>query len=186
MRYLIYKVFTRVFFIALNYKHSKLREFLMDEMANSSNHFSEINYSRYRLKYKLNEGFRFNGILILLYGEGKIQIGSNSYIGDYSTIYSHENSEVRIGCNVRIGPNVRMYTQSLVADQDFSKNSNISKIGDIVIGDDSWVGANVFINPGVVIGKNVVIGANSVVINDVPDNTIFGGVPAKLLRNKAL
>lgn len=46
---------------------------------------------------------------------------------------------------------------------------------------------NVIIYPGAVIvgdieiGNNVVIGANAVVVDNVPDNAIAGGVPAKIL-----
>ena len=31
------------------------------------------------------------------------------------------------------------------------------------------------------VGNNVVIVANSVVINDIPDNCIVGGIPARIL-----
>ena len=56
--------------------------------------------------------------------------------------------------------------------------------GDIVIGNGVWIGANVFINPGIRIDNNVVIGANSVVTKDIKENSIVGGVPAKLIRIK--
>lgn len=50
------------------------------------------------------------------------------------------------------------------------------------------IGNNVYIAPGArllggfEIGNNVVIGANSVVIKDVPDNSIVAGVPAKIIK----
>lgn len=31
------------------------------------------------------------------------------------------------------------------------------------------------------VGNNVIIAANSVVINDIPDNCIVGGIPARIL-----
>ena len=55
---------------------------------------------------------------------------------------------------------------------------------DITIGDYVWVGANVYISGGVTIGENTIIGADSVVTHDIPPNTIYGGVPARLIRSK--
>lgn len=52
----------------------------------------------------------------------------------------------------------------------------------IVIGNDVWIGANCTILPGVTIGSNVIIAAGAVVNRDVPDNCIFGGVPAKFIK----
>ena len=40
----------------------------------------------------------------------------------------------------------------------------------------------VTICPGVIIGENAVVGAGAVVIKDVPDNAVVGGVPAKLIK----
>lgn len=49
------------------------------------------------------------------------------------------------------------------------------------------IGNNVYIGPGakiignIVIGNNVAIGANAVVVDDVPDNAVVAGVPAKIV-----
>ena len=45
-----------------------------------------------------------------------------------------------------------------------------------------WIGGNVTIMPGITIGNNVVIAAGAVVTKDVPDNSLVGGVPAKLIK----
>jgi maltose O-acetyltransferase len=36
--------------------------------------------------------------------------------------------------------------------------------------------------PGVTIGKNSIVGAHSFVTNDVPDNTLVYGIPARIVR----
>lgn len=46
----------------------------------------------------------------------------------------------------------------------------------------TWIGTNAVIVGNVHIGKNCVIGANSVVTKDIPDYSIVGGVPAKIIR----
>lgn len=45
------------------------------------------------------------------------------------------------------------------------------------------IGANVTILPGIIIGKNALIDAGSVVINDIPANTIWVGNPARFVNN---
>jgi len=54
----------------------------------------------------------------------------------------------------------------------------------IIIGEDVWIGANCIITAGVKIGKGAVIAGGSVVTKDVPENAIFGGVPAKLIKQR--
>jgi maltose O-acetyltransferase len=53
----------------------------------------------------------------------------------------------------------------------------------IKVEDNVWIGANATILPGVTIGKNSIVGAGAVVTKDVPENTIVGGNPAKVIRN---
>ena len=52
----------------------------------------------------------------------------------------------------------------------------------VTIGDDVWIGANAVILPGVTIGCHCVVAAGAMVSKDVPDNTLVGGVPAKVLK----
>lgn len=56
--------------------------------------------------------------------------------------------------------------------------------GNVIIGNNCFVGANAVIKQGIKIGNNVTIGAGSVVINDIPDNEIWAGNPAKLISKK--
>lgn len=146
---------------------------------------NNFRYVFYRNKFEIDESFRFNGKDIYFYGEGALIILEDSYIGSFSTIQIDKNSSVHIGKGCSISHNVRMYTTSWYPDADFSKKENIDiKVGDIIIGDYVWIGANVFINPGVKIGSNSVIGANSVITKDIEPDSIYGGVPAKLIRKK--
>ena len=56
--------------------------------------------------------------------------------------------------------------------------------GDIVIGNDVWIGMNAKIMSGVKIGDGAVVAANSVVTKDVPEYTIVGGNPAKIIKKR--
>lgn len=53
--------------------------------------------------------------------------------------------------------------------------------GNVHVGAGTFVGANAVIKQGVTIGKNVTIGAGTVVIRDIPDNTIVVGNPQRVL-----
>lgn len=53
--------------------------------------------------------------------------------------------------------------------------------GEVSIGDETWIGENAAII-GAKIGKHCVIGANSVVTKDVPDYSVVGGIPAKIIK----
>lgn len=52
----------------------------------------------------------------------------------------------------------------------------------IMIGKNVWIGANATVLQGVTIGDNAVIAAGAVVTKDVLENTIVGGVPAKVIK----
>lgn len=54
-----------------------------------------------------------------------------------------------------------------------------------VIGNDVFIGAGAKILGEITIGDNVDIGANSVVLHDVPANSLAVGVPARIIRNHA-
>lgn len=53
----------------------------------------------------------------------------------------------------------------------------------IVIGDNVYIGLNSIIMPGVKIGNNVIIGAGSIVNKNIPDDSVFAGVPAKYIKS---
>jgi acetyltransferase-like isoleucine patch superfamily enzyme len=53
----------------------------------------------------------------------------------------------------------------------------------IHVGNFVYIGFRSIILPGVNIGNNCIIAAGSVVTKDVPDNSIVGGVPAKVIKS---
>lgn len=52
----------------------------------------------------------------------------------------------------------------------------------ITVGDGCWIGANALIMPSVTIGNGVIIAAGSVVTQNCDGNCLYGGVPAKKIK----
>lgn len=96
--------------------------------------------------------------------------------------YGTEPYLLSFGDNVYIASGVTFVTHD-VAGMLFQsmeqEKKHVKRVGKIEIGNNVFVGANVTILYDVKIGNNVIIAAGAVVNRDVPDNTIFGGVPAK-------
>ena len=56
--------------------------------------------------------------------------------------------------------------------------------GDTVVGNDVWIGRESVVMPGVHIGDGAIIAAYSVVTSDVPPYTVFGGNPARKIKDR--
>ena len=54
----------------------------------------------------------------------------------------------------------------------------------VIVGDGTLVGANAVVIEGVHIGRNCVVAAGAVVIEDVPDNMVVAGCPAKIIKER--
>jgi acetyltransferase-like isoleucine patch superfamily enzyme len=54
----------------------------------------------------------------------------------------------------------------------------------IILCDYSWVAMNAIILPGVTVGRGAVVGAGAVVREDVPDNCVVVGNPAKIIGKR--
>ncbi len=56
--------------------------------------------------------------------------------------------------------------------------------GDTTIGNDVWIGRESIIMPGVSIGDGAIIAAYSVVVKDVPAYAVYGGNPARFIKER--
>uniref|UniRef100_UPI00404B174D hypothetical protein n=1 Tax=Gelidibacter sp. TaxID=2018083 RepID=UPI00404B174D len=61
-----------------------------------------------------------------------------------------------------------------------NKNNDNTQVP--IIGNNVTVGPNVVIIGAITIGDNVVVGAGSVVVKDVPSNSVIAGNPAKVIK----
>lgn len=94
-----------------------------------------------------------------------------------------------INAGVKVGNNSIINTGSIIEhDCIIGDNVQISPgailAGNIKVKNNSLIGMGSNIIQGVTIGENVTIGAGAVVINDILDNLVAVGMPAKIIRKK--
>lgn len=112
-----------------------------------------------------------------------VEIGDNSAVGAYSFLGGQGG--IKIGQNVIMGPKVNIFSENHNFDQiDIPIRLQPTTRKGVVIEDNCWIGANSTIVDGVTVHSGCVVAAGSVVTRDVPSNTIVGGVPAKVIRQR--
>ncbi|RAR51140.1 acetyltransferase-like isoleucine patch superfamily enzyme [Flavobacterium lacus] len=117
-----------------------------------------------------------SGCHIILLENAKLNLGSG-YINRNVKIRCYQ--EITIGENVAISENVTIWDSD--AHRIIGRESEMTR--PIKIGNHVWIGNNVTILKGVTIGDSAIIAAGSVVNKDVPEKCLYGGVPAKLIKN---
>lgn len=108
------------------------------------------------------------------HGNGII-IGEHTFINYNCTFL--DGGYIRIGNHVLIGPNCQLYTPQHPMDYIERREPKETE-HPITIGDDTWLGGGVIVCPGVTIGRRCIIAAGSVVIRDIPDDSLAAGNPA--------
>jgi carbonic anhydrase/acetyltransferase-like protein (isoleucine patch superfamily) len=121
------------------------------------------------------------------FDDPELRIGSHTFIGN--------NSRFTVNRRVVIGEHCNIAGGTTIADSDGhpsqwqrrADNDAIGEeeVGEVIIGDHVWIGRDAQILKGVKIGDRAIIGAGSVVINDVPEDMIAMGSPARLVRGKS-
>ena len=144
-------------------------------------------YSNVRFQYSIQSPIHisdnvqiFDHSVIQSIGGG-IVIGKNVIIGEYTTIQAQ--AKVTIEDDVLLASKIQIITNSHIYEDTnipIKYQKNVSK--PILIKKGAWIGINTTILSGVTIGVNSIVGAGSVVNRDVPDYTVVGGVPARIIK----
>lgn len=121
---------------------------------------------------------------VSIYGGESISIGTNVVVNKGVLLQSCDNAQIVIGNNVTLSYDVKILTGNLKYPISISKKLRSHNVSPIIIHDNVWVGAGVIILPGVSIGKNNIIAAGSIVSKNIDgENSVYGGIPAKFLKN---
>lgn len=91
--------------------------------------------------------------------------------------YKFRESKIIIGDNAVIAPDVIFFGAGQNSS-DITKDVSHT----ITIHDSVYIGGGSIIRYGVEIGKNSIVAAGSVVVKDIPESCLYGGVPAKFIK----
>jgi len=115
--------------------------------------------------------------------EGTLQVGDKCVFGQNNTINCH--------LDVRIGDECIIADSVYVGDFDHRIDSTAIRIrrqglvkSPVTIGPDVWLGVKSTVLRGSIIGEGSAIGANAVVRGSIPEFSVAGGVPARVLADR--
>ena len=133
----------------------------------------------------IGDNVRIDDFCIL---SGNITIGSNIHISAYVALYGALGIELNDYSG--ISPRSTIYS----AMDDFSGDYLIGPVhdtiltnvsgGKVVLKKFSQIAPNVIIFPSVIIGEGAVVGAMSLVKSNIPEWTVYAGIPARYIRNR--
>ena len=118
---------------------------------------------------------------VYMYNIGKIVCGDNVSI--HEMCYINACGGLKIGDNVSIAHASSILTSNHTW-KNFSlpiKYNPIDKTP-VTIENDVWIGCGCRILAGITINRRSVVAAGAVVVKDVAENSLVGGVPAKVLK----
>ena len=145
-------------------------------------------------------GNLYNGLRIFVLRR-LIKVGANTRI--QKKVYIGSGNNIVIGTNCQINESVRLDNVSIgnnaliarevvflgkthnngsvhipISEQGFD-DGFYSKVGN-----DVWIGLRTIVLPGLNIGDGAIIGAGSVVTKNIPAYTVWGGVPARFIKDR--
>jgi len=109
-----------------------------------------------------------------------IEIGEGTIVGDHA--FFDGRAKITIGKQVDIASSVMIYnSEHDLADPTFKATEE-----PVIIKDYVFIGPRAIIMPGVTIENGAIVAGGAVVTKDVPENSIVGGVPAKVIGERPL
>ena len=144
----------------------------------------------YKLKVRL---WRWAGVSIAadarlvssvrIWTSGTVFIGEDTFMG-HEVMVVGGGAPVVIGARCDIAPRVIFVAGShLDGGEERAAGEGVSH--PISVGDGVWIGTGTTVLGNVEIGDGAIIGAGSLVNKAVPPRVIAGGVPCRVIRNRA-
>lgn len=114
-----------------------------------------------------------------------LTIGNNVTIGKSVVLLS--GGTILIGDNVMIGHGAKLISSGHripILEENVPMRWTEPTFGEIRIYHNVWIGAGAIVLQGVTVHEGAVIGAGAVVTKNVDKNTIVGGVPAMVIKER--
>lgn len=113
-------------------------------------------------------------------GLGRLTIGEACHVG--KRVFFDLSAPIRLEARVTLSMGVSLLTHIDVGRSRLGRRAYPPEHAGIVIAEDAYVGANATILHGVRVGRAAVVAAGALVTDDVPDLTVVGGVPARVIK----
>ena len=157
---------------------SELRLYLCNNIVNLvPSHIFRLFFYKTFMKFKI--GSKSSILMRCMFdSKGGFELGEGSVINANCRIDTRGG--IKIGNGVSISADVIILT----ADHDMDDDNFKGRTAPVEISDNVWIGTRAMILPGVTIGKGAVVASGAIVTKDVPDYTVVGGVPAKVIRKR--
>ncbi len=150
--------------------------YLVNKRYVGTKHFEKKRRLLNKIGFKIGEGTKIVGPIECT---GALIIGKNCWIGKNFKV--NGDGLVVIGDNCDIAPEVTFQTGTHDIG-DSTRRAGIGRNCYQSVGNGTWIGVRATIINDVKIGNGCVIAACACVNKDVSDNTVVGGVPAKVLK----
>lgn len=129
-----------------------------------------------KIGFEIGEGTKVVGPIFC---SGKLIVGKNCWVG--KNLFVNGNGSVTIGDNCDIAPEVAFQTGGhLIGDSERRAGEGVTS--HITVGNGTWIGARSTMVNSINVGNSCVVAACACVVKDVPDNSLVGGVPAKIIK----
>lgn len=109
-------------------------------------------------------------------GSGSLTVGDRVFLNAGVVILAFDH--VVIADDVALGPEVQ-----IIDSDSHPVEGRPTREAPVEIGRGSWIGTRSMILPGVRVGSRSVVAAGSIVRDEVPDDTLVAGVPARPVRS---
>ena len=111
-----------------------------------------------------------------------IKIGNRVFIGHACEFVC--NTKISIGDDCLIASRTTFVDVGHGILKGFKINEQDTVAQEIVLEEDVWIGSSCVVIKGVTIGRGSIVAAGSLVNKSIPPYQIWGGVPAKFLKNR--